>query len=780
MRVINLNKININIDCSVISDTKEIQTMGGESPKGTVLGVNNRCFTKDGKPWFPIMGEFHFSRYPNEFWEESILKMKAGGVQLVATYIFWLHHEEMEGEFLWQGNMNLGEFVTLCMKHDMQVLLRIGPWAHGECRNGGFPDWLLKKDMIVRSNDEQYLFYTKRFYSEIFMQIEGKLFKDGGPIIGIQLENEYGHCGGATGEEGLAHMKMLKKMAVEIGYDVPFYTATGWGGGIVVDGEMLPVLGAYADAPWADHIQQLQASQEFIFSRFKNETNIGTDFFEEKAEGFTYDISEYPFATAELGGGIQVTHHRRPIISAHDTEVLALTKLGSGANLLGYYMYHGGTNPVGRLSTFQESKETGYSNDLPVLSYDFQAPIGEYGQITDSYKHLKLLHMFLADFGDLIASTVYDIPEKSCDNAEDVNTLRYSIRYGKNGGFVFINNYQRHSELSHKNEIEISVNSGAEHFRFTSMDIPSGTRYILPFNMNLGGVRLLTSTAQLLCSIEEDGNTAFIFFAYENENPTFSFSRESITKIVTEKGSCIEEEKLYKVYAGQPGYANKIVINLESGKCIKFYTIARRDAENLWKCNIGGRERLILTNSSLINPKDYILMTTRKSVTKINIFPDIDGSISTEGAEIRKVGCEGDFAKYEVSFLPVEVSAIFKEIEEKADGTKQFKLDLKTDFSGSVSDNFLRINYEGDIAKLLIQGELSADWFYTGLEWDIGLKRFRNRLKDEDIRVEITKLDEKAYVYLEKHPSYINGEACRIVSSVIEPEYSCKLFLESN
>ena len=118
---------------------------GGKNPGGQEIAVNSRYFLLDGKPWFPIMGEIHYSRYPREYWEESILKMQAGGIDIIATYVFWLHHEEIEGAMQWDGDCDLRYFVELCAQHHLKVFLRIGPWCHGEARNGGFPDWLQQK-----------------------------------------------------------------------------------------------------------------------------------------------------------------------------------------------------------------------------------------------------------------------------------------------------------------------------------------------------------------------------------------------------------------------------------------------------------------------------------------------------------------------------------------------------------------------------------------------------------------------------------------------------------
>lgn len=196
---------------------------GGKSPDGRVLALNSRYMLLDGKPWFPVMGEFQYSRYPAEHWEEEILKMKAGGVRIISTYIFWIHHEEIEGQFDWAGRRDLHRFVQLAGKHCMYVWARIGPWDHGEVRNGGLPDWLLAKT-LARQNNPKYLKYVQRFYNEISRQVARLFWKDGGPIIGVQIENEYHSRGPGEGEE---HLLTLRKMAREAGIDAPFYAITG-------------------------------------------------------------------------------------------------------------------------------------------------------------------------------------------------------------------------------------------------------------------------------------------------------------------------------------------------------------------------------------------------------------------------------------------------------------------------------------------------------------------------------------------------------------------------
>lgn len=229
--------------------------MGGSNPQGERIDVTSLYLTRDGKPWLPVMGEFHFSRCSPEAWETELCKMKAGGITIVSSYLFWIHHEEREGQCIFSGACDVRRFVLCCQKVGLDVILRIGPWAHGECRNGGFPDWLVQRGIPLRCNDSPYLALVRKWYQAIYDQIQGLLYKDGGPIVGIQLENEL--------VDDSEHLSTLKAMAVEIGYDVPLYTVTGWNsvsGARIPVQEVLPVFAAYPDAPWTQHCDPLPLS----------------------------------------------------------------------------------------------------------------------------------------------------------------------------------------------------------------------------------------------------------------------------------------------------------------------------------------------------------------------------------------------------------------------------------------------------------------------------------------------------------------------------------------
>lgn len=486
-------------------EKKELLTghlhLGGSNPEGERIDVNSSFLTRGGKPWVPVMGEFHFSRCAREKWMEELCKMKAGGITLVSSYLLWIYHEETENEFCFEGDLDVRAFVLACKEAGLEVVLRIGPWAHGECRNGGFPDWLLKKSYPLRTNDAQYLAQVRKWYRRIADEVEGLFYKDGGNIVAIQLENEF--------VDDAEHLAELKHIALECGMDVPLFTVTGWnsasGAKIPVD-EVVPVFGGYCEAPWEGHTKRLQPSPHYFFNRIRNDSAIGADLLPCSASekgGGTWQLpyERYPFATCELGGGIQVTHHRRPIIRPMDIYAVSLVKLGDGNNLPGYYMYHGGTNGIGKLSTFQESKATNYPNDYPVLSYDFQAALSEYGEVRGQYRLLNLLHLFLQDFQqDFAPLAAVDAEHKVGRN--DNRSLRYGMRTDGEKGYVFINHYQRLTELADVEDAVIDTGSVV----FPPISVKGETSFFMPFGMALGKDRLEYATAQPVCRM---GNTYF-------------------------------------------------------------------------------------------------------------------------------------------------------------------------------------------------------------------------------------------------------------------------------
>ena len=169
---------------------------------------------------------------------------------------------------------------------------------------------------------------------------------------------------------------------------------------------MLPLYGDYADGFWERSLKETSGNyyKAFNFKAFRSSTAIATEQLGQQKETVNKGDESYPYFTCELGGGMMTAYHRRPYLYPEDAYSMALVKLGSGSNLLGYYMYHGGTNPDGMtyLHENQRTIATNY-NDMPVKNYDFQAPLGEFGQTLPHYYMLRKLHLFMHDYAETLA-----------------------------------------------------------------------------------------------------------------------------------------------------------------------------------------------------------------------------------------------------------------------------------------------------------------------------------------------------------------------------------------
>lgn len=461
-----------------------------------------------GRRVVAVMGEIHYSRLPESEWAAEVHKMKEGGVTIISNYVFWNHVEEHQGVFDWSGQRNLRRFIEICQREGMPVCLRIGPFCHGEARNGGIPDWVVNSGCKLRSEDPQFLAYVEALYRQVFTQVQGLQWKDGGPVVACQFDNEYGGPG--------SYLMRLKEIATAVGFDLPFYTRTGWPElrTPVPFGEMIPLYGDYADGFWDRSIRETAGNyyKAFNFRSSPVSGAIGSeqlDYSQLQSSDLSTLNSSYPYFTCELGGGMMTSYHRRCYLYPEDAYSMAVVKLGSGSNLLGYYMYHGGTNPASRwvpgetslkpyegdrqvyLNECQRCLSTNH-NDLPVLTYDFQAPLGEFGQVNPHYYLLRKLHLFLADFGEELApmEAVFPCPQDIKKGQDDF--LRWSYRAKGTSGFVFINNYERLQHLSDKHGVRFTV-CGVS-FPSKAITVPSGAMCIFP--VNVAGLRY--ATAQLV------------------------------------------------------------------------------------------------------------------------------------------------------------------------------------------------------------------------------------------------------------------------------------------
>jgi hypothetical protein len=743
-------------------------------PSGHTLTLDSRGLLRDGQPLVAISGEFHFSRCPVSQWRDELLKMKSGGVSIVSTYIFWIHHEEVQGVWDWSGQRDLHKFLETCRDVDIHVLLRIGPWCHGEVRNGGFPEWLQKlgDDNVIqlRRDEPGYLGYVRTLYSQIGQQTKGLLWKEGGPVVGVQLENEYS---GPT-----QHLVTLKQMARDAGLDVPIYTVTGWGsGGAAPFGEMVPMSGAYAEGFWDRSLAKMPsgytASFRFSGSRRGNAAAMGALGGALGAAPTTNAAPEaaasgvYPFFTCELGGGMMASYHRRVLTYPQDAESIALCKLGSGVNLLGFYMYHGGENPEGKLGYLNETQATNYWNDLPVKNYDFNAPIGALGQEREHYHWLRLLGLFLHDFGPGLSGMSARTPDAR-------GGLGWSVRSDGTSGYIFVNNYVRLTPQPVRQNVQFQIKLAGGDVKVPSqpVTIPDNCRFIWPVNLDLGGVNLISASAQPICRID-DNNTRYTVFKQTAALPAeFVFDASKVT-VDSSSGTQTTENGQIRIRNVQPGEGAAIRLHGTDGKNHAIILLDEATSLDLWKAEWQGRERLFLTHAAfLLDGATVRLRSENPDDFSIAILPG-PAKISEGNADLaaRDAGLFRRFIAQSAAAPPVH--AVIEEVQPAgpprtipiapsvaarrqgmamqpvdADFAQAAVWSVKLPADLDPTRNLrLRVRYSGDVLRVYSGDKLLSDDFYAGRPLEIGLNRSGAAAYQSALTLKILPLRQDAPIY---------------------------------
>ncbi len=329
-------------------------------------------FSLDGKPYQIISGEIHPARVPVEYWQHRIKMAKAMGCNTIAAYIFWNYHEIGPGVFDFQtGNRDIEKFIQLVQDEGMWLILRPGPYVCAEWDFGGIPSYLLKiPDIKVRCMDQRYTEAAERYIKNLSMEVEKYQVTQGGPIIMVQVENEYGSYGNDR-----TYMKWVQEKWEENGIDVAFFTADGAAQPNLEAGT-LPGVAIGLD-PGANE------------NNFKQASLINAD-----VPSFCSEL--YPGWLTHWGEDWQ-----RPDV---DNLLKDVKWLMDNEKSFNFYVIHGGTN-FGYWAGANAFSPDEYLAD--VTSYDYDAPINEMGQPTAKYYALRNL---LKEY-KLPGEKFIDIPE---------------------------------------------------------------------------------------------------------------------------------------------------------------------------------------------------------------------------------------------------------------------------------------------------------------------------------------------------------------------------------
>jgi hypothetical protein len=759
-----------------------------KDPKGVELDLNNYYLRLGGKPVLPVMGEIHYSRYPRAEWEEALLQMKAAGINVIAFYDFWIHHEQEEGKFRFDDNLDVRYFLQLCAKHGLKAVGRIGPWAHGEARNGGMPDWFVKKkmkggfDRVTKNGSVEP--EVAEWYKAMARQFEGMYYKDGGPLIGIQVDNEMRSNG--PNSDGYKYLAALKKMAVADGIDVPLYVVTGWPGPQVPEDDVVPLWGGYPDAPWTQNTKDLPPNNIYLFTSDRKDKNIGNDVLTYQPGAIKTPVYRHPFLTVELGGGMQITYNRRPTLLAGDLLALDYTRLGVGANILGYYVFHGTQHPLSWDGTYstQESKSTiyPYPNDYPMISYDFESPITEWGFIRDYYHDFKLLHQFINSYGSTLAPMSAQIPADNPEKADDLKDLRYSIRSRSGAGFLFINNYVRHFDMADHKDVAFTIKTDPDSNRGETIRIPekgginiaNKVYGVMPFNYDMDGVLLKYATAQPTVILDNNKDKVYCYYAMDGIVPEFKFEVKNIKNLKSD-AKMTRNGEYALVQNLQPGKNCTIDIVTKTGNSFRILLLKKDEERYSYVFNIKGTKTLVLTPKMAFydDKRDVITMRSIDSAAfSFESYP----ACGTKSVAVRSAGKSGIFTRYQValpewdsvgvSFKQVSNEGRFKKYCDSLQGVtpvgptypvhynaalpyKAYSITMPNKLPDFVHDVLLQFDYRGNTAALYAGGTIIADDYYAGPTMPYSLKRHADLLGKQPFVLQITPLMEDRKIHFE-------------------------------
>ena len=745
-----------------------LQMGSSVAPDGARIGINNQYLTRDGKPWLPVMGEFHYSRSPAASWEAELRKMKSAGVDIVSSYVIWNHHEAAEGQFDWSGNRDLRRFVQLAGKVGLNVIVRVGPWAHAEVRYGGIPDWVVNA-MPTRSDDAQYLHYVGRLYAQIGQQLQGQLWKQGGSVIGIQLENEYNLSGPG---QGAAHISTLKKLALQAGLDVPLYTATGWDGALYPAGAVTPVFGGYPDEPWGTSTAALPPKETYAF-RFGSRVSgdLGAQTAASAPGSAEADMARTPFLGAEYGAGLPAMYRRRTLVTPDDIAAMLPVQLGSGLNMVGYYMFHGGRNPAG-VPSMQESTQSGGYNDTPALSYDFNAPLGPDGQQRPVLQALRPFHYFLRDFGSQLATMTVRQPEQVASATTDLATPRWSVRSRGDSGFLFFNNHVRQYPMAAQRGLQFEVRLPGQTLRFPQqpVDVADGDYFIWPINLDLDGTRLAYATAQPVARLDDGKDGVLYVFEASADIPVEMAFDAAVAPYLKAASGHVATVGGHLVLSGiAPGTGAALTVQCPDSRRVTVLVLSHEQAAQLAIGTIAGKRRLVLSAQQTYFADGALeLRATGQPDFRAAIYPVLEKAPHANHA-LKDGGQDGIFHVYqatlpaqhiEASVTPLRAArpvppvmrgglaqAAVEPSPESFRNAGAWQIKLSGAKIDQLDAALLDIDFVGDIGRLFNGTRMLDDWYYNGQRWQFDLKR-AGLASDGTLTLTVLPLRADAPIYL--------------------------------
>nr|WP_154896178.1 beta-galactosidase [Paenibacillus xylanexedens] len=342
----------------LLHEQEKITEPGADNRVTSEWSYDRHSFMWNGQRVFLNSATIHYFRMPREEWREVLVKAKLAGMNCIDTYFAWNVHEPEEGQWNFEGDRDCGAFLDLCAELGMWVIARPGPFICAEWDFGGFPYWLeTKPNVKFRENNETYLHHVDLYFDRIVPIIRERQVSAGGSVILVQVENEYGYL--MDDAAASDHMHYLRDGLLRRGIDVPLITCVGGAEGTIE--------GANFWSGADGHYAKLRDKQP-------DTPKIVTEFWTGWFENW---------------GGPSAIQKTAPLLEKRLMEILR-----AGYTGISHYMFYGGTNFGG-----YGGRTVGSSDIFMITSYDYDAPLNEYGRVTPKYAVTKKWSYFVNAFG---------------------------------------------------------------------------------------------------------------------------------------------------------------------------------------------------------------------------------------------------------------------------------------------------------------------------------------------------------------------------------------------
>jgi beta-galactosidase len=699
--------------------TGELELVAPVHPDGRTIGATNYYLTLDGSPFPIVSGELIPQRYPVAEWRDAIRALRDGGCTIVSSYVFWSLVEQRPGSFDFTGANDIRRFADLCAEEGMLFAPRIGPFNNSEFLVGGLPPWLFGMPVVERSDDPGYLKLVGAYYAAVGEQFSGRYWSDGGPIIFVQLENELAHAPndwqtvfrlGATGHRGPEgegfgrHMSSLRTLALDAGIAPAFFTMTAWRArGELPGGKFLPTYAGYIDL-----VPRPGTNSPLT-------TFGGVDL---------PHRGRFPITFSELGTGSPTRDDYRPTTAPDLTLTAAITRVGAAeTTAMGYYLFHGGTNPVTGEGFGWTTKGVG----SPLRSYDFWAPVSEFGERRETFYALAPLNRFLREFMPELAVAAAVSPVDPVIDPDD-DRLRAALRTDGRSGFVLLSNLGNNLPLSDRSGIRITVETDdglVSIPRREPLGLRSGGNLVLPVNLELGhGVVLESATAWPQARLGR-AELPTVVFAATQERVEYTVRRHGVESVDAPVDAEVVERDGVVTVILTAGADGALTLMTGSGP-VRVVTLTLAEAERALTFEHAG-STVLVTSPDELSLGDGVLSASRLRPL------DGDGSASTS---LRVLDDRG-LRTLQVSLPDLTLPRAPLEVREIS--PRRHVLRLRQSTGEAVSRLWADIDYRGDLCRLFdaCTGILVGDDLSRGIPWRLRLGRFANQLEGAGLQLRL-------------------------------------------